>query len=219
MDDQVQQQIKQLRKEYRADGLSEEDVAADPFVQFRIWFDAAVAAGLQEPNGMSVTTCTPDGRPATRILLMKHYDERGFVFFTNYQSRKGREIEANPHGALNFWWVGLERQVRIEGVYEKVSVEESDAYYNSRPRGSRLGAWVSPQSEVIDGREALNARQERYEAQFPDDQPVPRPEHWGGYRLVPHTIEFWQGRPNRLHDRLRYIKESDGVWVIQRLAP
>ncbi len=215
---QVQQQIQQLRKEYQDAGLEKSEMAADPFTQFGAWFDTAVSAGIKEPNGMAVSTVSANGHPSTRIVLLKHYDERGFVFFTNYHSRKGREIEINPYGAMTFWWVDLERQVRIEGMLEKVSPAESDAYYNSRPRGSRLGAWVSPQSQIIDDREVLNGRQQQVEAQFPVDQPVPRPEHWGGYRLVPETIEFWQGRPNRLHDRLRYVR-GDGNWEIERLAP
>ena len=215
---QIQQQIQQLRKEYQEGGLTKADVAADPITQFARWFDMAVNAGLKEANGMAVTTCTPDGRPSTRILLLKHYDERGFVFYTNYQSRKGQDIEANPFGALNFWWVDLERQVRIEGRFEKASAEESDAYYNSRPRGSRLGAWVSPQSEIVESRTVLSERQAQFEAQFPDEN-VPRPPHWGGYRLVPDMVEFWQGRPNRLHDRLRYVRQEDGTWRTERLAP
>ena len=214
----IKTQIQGLRKEYGEGGLTKGEMQADPIAQFREWFDTAVAAGLKEPNGMAVTTCTPDGRPSTRIVLLKHYNERGFVFFTNYNSRKGSEIAQNAFGAINFWWVDLERQVRIEGRYEKVSTEESDAYYNSRPRGSRLGAWASPQSQEIENRDVLNGRQADYEAQFPEDQPVPRPEHWGGYRLVPEMIEFWQGRPNRLHDRLRYVKSGEG-WEIGRLAP
>jgi len=215
----VKTQIQGLRKEYGDGGLEINEMLADPFAQFKQWFDTAVDAGLKEPNGMAVTTCNANGRPSTRIALLKHYDERGFVFYTNYNSRKGEEIASNPFGAMTFWWVDLERQIRIEGAFEKVSAAESDAYYNSRPRGSRLGAWVSPQSEPITNRNVLDERKSHYESQFPVGEPVPRPDHWGGYRLVPDRIEFWQGRPNRLHDRLRYVKLATSEWQIGRLAP
>ncbi|MFP4905134.1 pyridoxamine 5'-phosphate oxidase, partial [Paraburkholderia sp. BR14261] len=171
-----------------------------------------------EPNAMTVATVDAQGRPAARILLIKGVDERGFVFFTNYESRKGRELSANPHAALLFHWVELERQVRIEGKVELTSAEESDAYFNSRPLGSRIGAWASEQSTVIANRETLEAREREVAAQY--GETPPRPPHWGGYRLVPEAIEFWQGRPSRLHDRIRYTRESANVaWRIERLAP
>ena len=199
-------------------GLSEADLAPDPFAQFQAWFDTALAAGLPEPNAMTLDTATPDGRPSARMVLIKGVDPRGFVFYTNYESRKGRELEANPWAALVFYWPELERQIRIEGRVERVAAEESDAYFASRPLGSRLGAWASPQSQVIPGRDVLEARLRDLEARFASGD-VPRPPHWGGYRVVPEAVEFWQGRPSRLHDRLRYTRQADGRWAIERLAP
>ncbi len=199
-------------------GLSEADLAPDPFAQFQAWFDTALAAGLPEPNAMTLATATPDGRPSARMVLIKGVDSRGFVFYTNYESRKGRELEANPWAALVFYWPELERQIRIEGRVERVAAEESDAYFASRPLGSRLGAWASPQSQVIPGRDVLEARLRDLEARFASGD-VPRPPHWGGYRVVPEAVEFWQGRPSRLHDRLRYTRQADGRWAIERLAP
>ena len=199
-------------------GLSEADLAPDPFAQFQAWFDTALAAGLPEPNAMTLATATPDGRPSARMVLIKGVDPRGFVFYTNYESRKGRELEANPWAALVFYWPELERQIRIEGRVERVAAEESDAYFASRPLGSRLGAWASPQSQVIPGRDVLEARLRDLEARFASGD-VPRPPHWGGYRVVPEAVEFWQGRPSRLHDRLRYTRQADGRWAIERLAP
>lgn len=205
-----------MRKEYTNRGLSEADAAADPFAQFKTWFDAALAANLPEPNAMTVATANADGAPSARIVLLKGFDERGFVFYTNYTSRKGQELAANPRAALIFYWAELERQVRIEGHVEQTSAAESDAYFASRPQGSRLGAWVSPQSQVIAEREVLDQRQHELEQTYADD--VPRPPHWGGFLVVPHTVEFWQGRPSRLHDRLRYSL-ANGTWQIERLAP
>lgn len=208
--------IADLRKDYTQRGLHETDVDDDPFVQFGRWFDEALAAQLPEPNAMTLATATPDGKPSARIVLLKGYDARGFVFYTNYESRKGQQLINNPYAALIFYWTELERQVRIEGRVAQVTAHESDEYFFSRPRGSRLGAWTSPQSQVIAGRETLDERLRQYEAQFADD--VPRPQHWGGFRVEPDVIEFWQGRPSRLHDRLRYRRNRER-WVIERLAP
>ncbi|MVM36874.1 pyridoxamine 5'-phosphate oxidase [Spirosoma sp. HMF3257] len=209
--------ISDLRNEYTLSGLDTTDVAPDPIAQFRQWFDAALAAGVPEPNAMHVSTVTAEGRPDGRIVLLKDVSNEGFVFFTNYESRKGRELTQHPFAALTFFYPELERQIRIEGKVEKVSSEESDAYFSSRPRGSQIGAWVSPQSDVIDSRDVLENRQRELEAQFAD-QPVPRPAHWGGFRVMPDVIEFWQGRPSRLHDRIQYTYEQ-GNWRIERLAP
>jgi pyridoxamine 5'-phosphate oxidase len=197
--------------------LTEGELDSDPIRQFHRWFEAATLSEIPEPNAIVLATASPDARPSARIVLLRGYDERGFVFFTNYESRKGRELDANPHAALVFHWHELERQVRVEGPVMRVSVEESDAYFQSRPAGSRLGAWASRQSEVIADRETLEARIRAFELQYAGG-PIPRPEHWGGYRVVPTVIEFWQGRPSRLHDRLRYTRSEDG-WLIERLSP
>ena len=210
--------VADLRKEYALHGLSEADLDPNPFRQFQVWFEQALAAGLPEPNAMTLATATPDGRPSARMVLIKGADERGFVFFSNYQSRKGRELDANPYAALVFYWAELERQIRIEGRVERVSSQESDAYFQSRPAGSRLGAWASRQSAVIAGRAELEGRLAELAAQHPGGD-VPRPPHWGGYRVVPESIEFWQGRPSRLHDRLRYRLREDGTWLVERLSP
>lgn len=207
-----------LRKSYERAELSEDASHADPLAQFEQWLQEAIASELPEPNAMTVATVGSDLRPSTRVVLIKGYDARGLVWFTNYDSRKGQELAGNPFAALQFHWVELERVVRIEGVVEKVSDSESDAYFHSRPLDSRIGAWASPQSQVISGRGVLVANAARYGAQFLL-QP-PRPPHWGGYRLQPERWEFWQGRPSRLHDRLRYSRaQADAAWVRERLAP
>ncbi|MFT4215979.1 MAG: pyridoxamine 5'-phosphate oxidase [Micropruina sp.] len=207
----------EMRVSYERDSLDEAHVATVPLRQFETWFDEAVAAGVGEPNAMTVATVGADGRPSTRIVLMKGFDEAGVVFYTNYRSRKGRELAANPVAALQFHWAELERVVRIEGSVQRTTAAESDAYFASRPVGSRIGAWASPQSEVIGNREVLLANAQAASERYGDDPP--RPEHWGGFRVVPDTWEFWQGRTSRLHDRLRYRLLPDGSWVRERLAP
>ncbi len=209
--------LAELRKDYARGSLDESSVERDPIRQFQLWFQQALDAQLPEPNAMTVATVDAEGRPSARILLIKGVDERGFVFFTNYESRKGRELAANPHASLLFFWSELERQVRIEGAVEKTSEQESDAYFASRPLGSRIGAWASEQSREIASRMELEAREKAYVERFGENPP--RPPHWGGYRLVPERIEFWQGRPSRLHDRIVYIREPDGHWRIVRLSP
>jgi pyridoxamine 5'-phosphate oxidase len=207
-----------LRREYMLRGLSEADLDADPFRQFRTWYDAAVAAGLIEPNAMTLATATMDGRPSARMVLLKGFDPAGFVFYTNYESRKARELAENPWAARVLFWVELERQVRIEGRIELAWPQQSDAYFQSRPRGSQLGAAASHQSQVIPSRSVLERRVAELEAEY-QDRDVPRPAFWGGYCVVPDVIEFWQGRPDRLHDRLRYRRQDDGSWLIERLSP
>jgi pyridoxamine 5'-phosphate oxidase len=191
---------------------------SDPFRQFQSWYREAHATPMREPTAMTLATATPDGRPSARIVLLKAADERGFVFFTNYQSRKGGELEQNPWAALVFYWPDLVRQVRVEGRVAKVSPEESDAYFSSRPRGSQLGAWASEQSRPIESRSALERRAEELAATYLDRE-IPRPPHWGGFRLSPVAIEFWQGRLDRLHDRLRYSLAEGGGWTRERLSP
>lgn len=209
--------IADLRQNYTLAGLQEASASLDPIEQFEIWFKQALTAGLLEPNAMTLATCTSDGKPSARMVLLKDFDARGFVFYTNYQSTKGQHLEQNPQAALVFWWAELERQVRIEGIVEKVSPQESDAYFHSRPRNSQLGAWASNQSRPIDSREVLDKHLEELEKQYLEGE-IPRPPHWGGVRVIPFEIEFWQGRPNRLHDRLRYRKQ-DGIWQRDRLSP
>lgn len=205
-----------LRKSYEQGSLDDADLAGEPLAQFTTWLAEALDKGLPEPNAMTLATVGTDGRPSTRPVLIKGCDERGIVWFSNYASRKGRELDAHPFAALQFHWVELERVVRIEGRVERVSAEESDAYFHSRPLDSRIGAWASPQSQVIPNRTLLVTNAARYGAQFLLNPP--RPPHWGGFRLVPDCWEFWQGRKSRLHDRLRYTQVADG-WLRERLAP
>jgi pyridoxamine 5'-phosphate oxidase len=209
--------LAQMRKSYEQAALDESHVLADPMAQFRHWFDEAVQARLTEPNAMTLATAGPDGRPSTRVLLLKGVDERGLVWFTNYASRKGRDLAANPFAALQFFWLELERVVRVEGRVEKVTEAESDTYYRSRPLGSRIGAWASPQSEVIPSREVLESAWAEQQNRLGDDPE--RPPNWGGYRLVPDRWEFWQGRASRLHDRLSFELGADAQWALRRLAP
>ncbi len=210
--------IAHLRREYARARLDERDVSHDPIVEFARWFAQAQEAQLPESNAMTLATATADGAPSARIVLLKAFDERGFVFFTDYRSRKGAELEANPRAALVFYWGELERQVRISGEVTLTSVEESERYFRSRPLGSRLGAWASHQSQVIAGRAALEKDLQEMGARYADGD-VPLPPHWGGYRVVPDEIEFWQGRENRLHDRILYVLEGGRSWRVERLSP
>jgi pyridoxamine 5'-phosphate oxidase len=210
--------IAEERKDYSRFSLREADVDPDPIRQFERWLEEAGHEGIPEPHAMTLATSTKSGRPSARVVLLRGVDERGFAFFTNYESRKAQELEANPWGALLFFWHDVERQVRIEGRVERVSNEESDRYFHSRPASSRIGAWASPQSQVIADREELERRCSEIQRQFAEGS-IPRPGNWGGYRVVPLSIEFWQGRPSRLHDRLRYTRNERGGWVVERLAP
>lgn len=210
--------IADIRKDYKLKSLLEKDVATDPIRQFDTWWQEALHSEIEEVNAMTLATASADGIPAARIVLLKGYDEHGFVFFTNYESFKGMQLAENPRACLVFFWKELERQVRITGLVEKVSAEESDAYFNSRPEGSRIGALVSPQSQVIANREWLEDQEKKYIGNFAA-QSLKRPIHWGGYRVNPISIEFWQGRSNRLHDRIQYTLQGDNRWIIERLAP
>jgi len=210
--------IADIRKDYKLQSLSETDVAPNAIAQFNNWWQEAVNSEIDEVNAMTLATASADGIPAARIVLLKGFNENGFVFFTNYESFKGMQLTENPRACLVFFWKELERQVRITGLVEKVSDEESDVYFNSRPEGSRIGAWASPQSQVIESREWLQEREKTYAKDF-FGKPLKRPAHWGGYRVKPVTIEFWQGRPSRLHDRLQYTLQGDNTWTLERLAP
>jgi pyridoxamine 5'-phosphate oxidase len=207
-----------LRKDYSLAGLAEKDLARDPFRQFDTWFQEAEAAKIVEPNAMTLATASRDGRPSARTVLLKGVDGRGFVFYSNYESRKGRELESNPRATLLFPWIALERQVIIEGTVSKISREEAEAYFHSRPLPSQLSAWVSQQSSVISGRKVLESTMKELEKKYAGVE-VPLPPHWGGYRVAPETVEFWQGRRSRLHDRLRFRRAADGGWIVERLAP
>ena len=206
------------RYEHAAQGLRRRDLDPDPIKQFGNWFTAALEAGIRDVSAMGLATAGRDGKPSVRVVLLKGFDQDGFVFFTNYESEKGRHLEENAHAALVFYWIELDRQIRITGPTERTSREESERYFHSRPAGSQLGAWVSRQSEVIDSRRVLDARMAEMTERF-GDKPIPLPPHWGGYRLRPEVIEFWQGRPNRLHDRFRYTRQANNSWLIDRLAP
>jgi pyridoxamine 5'-phosphate oxidase len=208
--------ITDIRKDYMLQSFSEKDAAANPIEQFTSWWNEALKSNIDEVNAMTLATATKEGMPKARIVLLKGYDEKGFVFFTNYLSDKGKELAQNPSACLVFFWKELERQIRIEGTVEKVSTEESDKYFNSRPLGSKIGAWASHQSAIIEYREVIEQNVTRYSEIFGEE--VPRPDHWGGYRVKPNVIEFWQGRSSRLHDRLQYTLESE-IWKMKRLAP
>lgn len=210
--------IADLRRDYALARLDEADVSHDPIIEFARWFAEAQEAHVPEPNAMTLATATPEGEPSARIVLLKAFDERGFVFFTDYRSRKGGELEANPRAALVFRWGEVERQVRITGGVALASREESETYFRSRPLGSRLGAWTSHQSQVLPGRAVLEQDFRQVEQRFGDGD-VPLPPYWGGYRVVPDTIEFWQGRESRLHDRIRYVRQSGKGWRVERLSP
>jgi pyridoxamine 5'-phosphate oxidase len=211
--------ISDIRREYMRETFSEDDAELNPFHQFAKWWKEALDSSIDEVNAMTLATADKDGIPTARIVLLKDYNEQGFVFFTNYLSRKGREISENPHATLLFFWKELERQVRIEGTIIKVDEKESDDYFHSRPLGSKIGAWSSPQSNVISDRSVIEKNVQQYEHQFAGQSLIPRPPHWGGYRVIPSYIEFWQGRESRLHDRIAYQSEGGDTWKIQRLAP
>jgi pyridoxamine 5'-phosphate oxidase len=210
--------IAAMRKVYKLQLLLEKDVNANPVKQFKTWWQHAIESKINEPNAMSLATCTADGKPSVRIVLLKGIEKNGFIFFTNYNSRKATEIKENAFVSLVFFWKELERQVRVEGSIKKVSAEESDEYFASRPRESKIGAWCSAQSSIIESREYLQKNIEKYNQQFATDD-IPRPDFWGGYIVEPYSMEFWQGRPGRLHDRLQYSLNKNGEWILNRLAP
>ena len=210
--------IQDLRKDYTADTLLEKAIQGDPIEQFKAWFDQALQADVPEPNAMTLATADRNGKPSARIVLLKGIGQDGFVFYTNYQSHKGKELEENPQAALVFHWHQLQRQIRIEGRVQMISEEASTTYFQSRPKGSQIGAWASPQSQAIKSRELLEGNVQRLEEKYKDVEQLPRPLHWGGYRVIPDKIEFWQGRSSRLHDRIQYVKEGM-KWKVSRLAP
>ncbi len=207
-----------LNKQYGLYELDEKDLSSDPIIQFDLWYEDAVKADLIHPNAFTLATSTNDGKPSSRVLLLKGFDEKGFIFYTNSQSKKGDDLSNNPFAAISFWWGKLERQVRVEGQIEIVSSDEADEYFSSRPRGSQIGAWASDQSSVIESRDILDNRFKEFEDKY-KDMSIPRPPYWNGYRLIPNSIEFWQGRDNRLHDRIRYNLQPGGKWIRERLAP
>ncbi|MFJ9659627.1 pyridoxamine 5'-phosphate oxidase [Streptomyces griseoflavus] len=218
--DAVPFELAAMRKQYRSEGLSETDLAATPVEQFARWFQqAATDGGLFEPNAVIVSTADAEGRPSSRTVLLKHFDGDGFVFYTNYDSRKGRDLAENPHVSLLFPWHPMARQVIVTGTARRTGRDETAAYFRTRPHGSQLGAWASGQSSVIAGRAELDASYAGLAARYPEGEQVPVPPHWGGFRVTPRTVEFWQGRENRLHDRLRYVAEAGGGWRVERLAP
>src|SRR5437870_936782 len=206
------------RYDHASRGLHRRDLDPDPIKQFANWFTAAIEAEIKDVNAMSLATASAEGRPSVRIVLLKGFDHNGFVFFTNYESEKGQQLTGNPYAALGFYWIELDRQIRISGPTTKTTREDSERYFHSRPLGSQLGAWASRQSEVLDARRVLDARMAQMTERFVD-KPIPLPPHWGGYRVIPDTVEFWQGRPNRSHDRFRYTRQPTGSWSIDRLAP
>jgi pyridoxamine 5'-phosphate oxidase len=210
--------MSRIDKQEASTALDEKTIDRDPINLFRNWFDAAIASGSRLPESTTLATATPKGKPSARVVLLKQVDADGFVFYTNYRSAKAKELDENPHAALVFYWVGLDRQVRVEGRVARVSAAESDEYFKTRPRESQLGALASPQSEVIESREVLEERLSALEKEYRDRE-VPRPSHWGGYRLKPARIEFWENRPGRLHDRIVYDLQADGSWTVKRLAP
>lgn len=211
--------LENLRQEYRSSPLDIEDVDKNPLQQFKKWFAEVLDVGLLEPNAMILSTATPDGKPSARTVLLKGLADDGFAFYTNYNSRKGKEIEENPFACLVFLWLELQRQVRIEGIIEREESAKSTAYFQNRPRGSQIGAWASPQSDVIENRSVLEEAVRHWEAKYAEVENLPRPAHWGGYVLKANRLEFWQGRENRLHDRIQYSLQEDGSWKIERLAP
>ncbi|HYJ62466.1 MAG TPA: pyridoxamine 5'-phosphate oxidase [Parafilimonas sp.] len=213
----MQKNIADIRRDYSLHSLNESDVASNPIQQFTKWWNDALASEILEVNAMTLATSTKSGKPSARIVLLKGFDEKGFVFFTNYESNKGKTLAENPNAALIFFWKEIERQIRIEGITEKISAEESDEYFFSRPEGSRIGAWASPQSKIIESRSVLEENVQQFSEEFKNS--IPRPPHWGGYRVMPELIEFWQGRSNRLHDRIQYTKTVSGSWKVDRLAP
>ncbi len=211
--------VADLREDYRLQALEIKDVHSHPFHQFQEWFDYALQSNLKEPNAMTLATASVSGMPSARIVLLKGYSEDGFLFYTNYNSRKGEELLENPKAALVFCWLELERQIRIEGTVSKLSPADSTKYFQSRPKGSQIGAWASPQSEVIKNRDILEENVKMLEEKYESEVALPRPEHWGGFLLEPTMVEFWQGRSSRLHDRIRYTQGEEGAWKIDRLAP
>jgi len=216
----IQHPLAQMRKDYSSRMLRREDLDANPMKQFERWMSEAIQAQMAEPHACCLSTCGEDGQPEGRMVLLRGVDQEGMVFFTNYNSHKGKQLSENPRAGLTFFWDVLERQVRIAGVVSRLNDNESDDYFQSRPRGSRIGAWASPQSKIVESRTELNRLMEVTKSAYAEDMPIPRPEYWGGYRLQPLSIEFWQGRPSRLHDRLRYRRDSlDTEWIVERLAP